>query len=373
MKSKQIWILLGIIFGLFLLILVLFPPRNTNQVGSTFGKNPDGYGAWYAYMKNKGYAIEQLQKSENKFLAKSPPAPTTLLRISPNFFNVYLSKELEKWVEDGNRIVFVGVRTPATEAPFKSTFNTAQGEVTIETRRRIPKNKPELSGLFNLYPKFLPLLSDEAGTIVWETTLKKGEIIYVVTPYLAANAYQNSEGNFPYLAHLVNAPQNRVVVDEYLHGYVEKTELVQNKGTNNWLDYLIQTPLVILVLQAGIIVLICLWAQNRRFGNIVPLKPPVRNNNLDYIDALSEVLFKSENYGFLVSKITKAEQTYIQQKLGMGSASLPPKILADSWHHQGRGSKTEIMTAFQTNRSVGGIKEVSAWLNLLARLRKSLG
>ncbi len=372
MKSKQIWILLGIIMGLLILISVLFPSTNPSQSGSTFGKNPDGYGAWYAYIKKQGYTIEQLQKSEQKFLESPPTKPTTLVRVYPELSFPYVSKELIEWLKKGNRIVLLGVRGNATKAPFRSNFNTEQGEVTIETKRRFTKEQA-----VPFPPDFSPfskwLIADREGLVVSENNIEKGKIISVVTPYLAANAYQDKPGNFAYLAYLVNAPQNRIVVDEFIHGYIDKKELVKNSETRDWLAYLSRTPLVILAVQAGIMILLCLWAQNRRFGKIVPLQSPTRNNNLDYIDALSEVLFKSENYSFLVAKINKAEQIYIQQKLGMGSASVSPKDLAESWHQQGRGSKTEILNTFQANRSVRGIKEVSNWLSRLARLRKNLG
>ncbi len=371
MKSKQIWILLGIITGLLILISVLFPPTNPSQSGSTFGKNPDGYGAWYAYMKKQGYGIEQLQKSEQNFLESPSTKPTTLVRVYPELFLPYASKELNDWVSKGNRIVLLGVRGNATKAPFKSNFNTDQGEVTIETKRRFIKEEVRAYDNYSLFGR--PLIADREGFVVWEKDIEKGKIIYAVTPYLGANAYQDKPGNFAYLAHLVNAPKNRIVVDEFIHGYVDKEELVKNSGTRDWLAYLSRTPLVILAVQTGIMILLYLWAENRRFGKIVPFQSPTRNNNLDYIDALSEVLFKSENYSFLVNKIAKAEQIYIQQKLGMGSASLSPKDLAELWYQQGRGSKTEILNAFQANRSVRGIKEVSDWLSLLARLRKNCG
>ncbi|PLS69026.1 MAG: DUF4350 domain-containing protein, partial [Cyanobacteria bacterium M5B4] len=136
MKSKKLWIIFAIVGGVLLSGLFLFPPRNQQQVGSTFGKTPDGYGAWYAYMKKQGYEIEQLQKSEDKFLSQKRSRATTLLRVYPDFSHIYISEDLGKWVRQGNRVVLVGVKTSATNAPFNSQLNTDQGQVTIETKRR---------------------------------------------------------------------------------------------------------------------------------------------------------------------------------------------------------------------------------------------
>ncbi len=361
MKSAKLWIILAIVGGVLLLGLFLFPPRSREQVGSTFGKTPDGYGAWYAYMKKQGYEMEQLQKSEDKFLAQKRSKATTLLRVYPDFTYIYIGQELEKWVRQGNRVVLIGIKTPATNAPFQGSFNTAQGVVTIETKRRRSLNDKTDS-----------LLADEYGSVVWQTDLDKGKIIFVATPYLAANAYQESEGNFAYLAHLVNAKTNTIVVDEYLHGYVDREELVENSELRDWFAYLMKTPLVIMAWQLAVILLLLLWSQNRRFGNIIPFTSPKLNNNLEYIDALSEVLFKAESHGFVVSKITKAEQIYIQQKLGLGSVLLPLSVVAASWQQQGKGSNKEIWQGLQGQNAQGGIKPLFQWLICLAILRRKL-
>ncbi|PLS67614.1 MAG: DUF4350 domain-containing protein, partial [Cyanobacteria bacterium M5B4] len=208
--------------------------------------------------------------------------------------------------------------------------------------------------------------------VVWQTDLGKGKIIFVVTPYLAANAYQKSEGNFAYLADLVNAKTNTIVVDEYLHGYVDKEELSQNSDLEDWVSYLMKTPLIIMAWQLGVILLLLLWAQNRRFGNIIPIISPRPNNNLEYINALAEVLFRAESYDFLVKKITKAEQIYIQQKLGLGSAPLPLSVVAASWQQQGKGSSKEIWQGLQGQNVQGGIKPLFQWLICLAILRRKL-
>jgi len=369
MKANRHWIILGIIGVAILLMAVLFPVRSPEQTGSTFSKTPDGYGAWYAYMKQQGYPIVQLQKDVQKFIAQAPTKGTTLVRIMPDL-PPYTDPELSDWIEQGNRLVLLGIEVPATKAPFKSSFTTDQGEVIIETKRRLTDRSPIslIKGTADQH-----LLKDAAGSVVWANDLGKGKIIYVATPYLAANAYQDSPGNFAYLAHLVNPPQNQIVVDEVIHGYLEKEELTQNAATKDWQAYLFHTPLAIIALQAVIITLICIWGQNRRFGSPIPLPTPTRNNNLDYIDALGEVLFKAESYGFLVHKISRAEQIYLQQKLGLGATPLPLATLAAAWADQGRGTYQEIMTAFAPNRSVKSMGAVANWLHDLARLRKKLG
>lgn len=379
MKAKRLWLIAVVILGSLVLLTILFPPRSTLQGGSTFSKFPDGYGAWYAYMKREGYDIQQWQKSEEKFIENLPPQPSTLLRIYPYFSYPYISDSLLKWIEEGNCVVLVGLYTPATNAPFSATFRTEQGLVKIETKRRLPLQNYKQYTYYLLPPtnknriiKSTPLLKDKFGFGGVDLSLGKGHLVYIVTPYLAANAYQDWQGNFAFLAELVRAQTHRIFVDEYLHGYIDKEQLKEERSVDDWRSYLAQTPVAVMVIQLGFILLLLIWAQNRRFGILIPLLPPVKNNNLDYINALSEVLFKARRYEFLIENIVKAEQSYLQQKLGLGTSPLSPNQIGEIWSQKTRRPPQELLRLLTVDRSSTDRQAIFNWLKLLFALRKQL-
>jgi hypothetical protein len=64
------------------------------------------------------------------------------------------------------------------------------GSVKIDTQRRAKNIKDGLLG-------------DRFGAIVWEKSIGKGQVILPLHPYLAANAYQDFQGNYEFLAQLV--------------------------------------------------------------------------------------------------------------------------------------------------------------------------
>ncbi|MCS6959912.1 MAG: DUF4350 domain-containing protein [Pseudanabaenaceae cyanobacterium SKYGB_i_bin29] len=379
MKNKRLWIVIGIIVATLVIATVLFPPRNTLQTGSTYSKFPDGYGAWYRYMKDQGYDIKQWRKSEAKFLENPPKQNATLVRVYPELSYGYVIDKLVDWVKAGNCLVMVGLFAPASNAPFDSHFATNQGLVKVETKRRLPLDNYQYYTYYRLPTieraltiKSQLLLTDKFGAVGVDISLGKGHLVYIVTPYLAANAYQDWQGNFAFLAELVRAKTNQIFVDEYLHGYMDKEELKEERNVDDWLSYLAQTPVAVMVLQLGCILLLLIWANNRRFGNIIPLFPPVKNNNLDYINALSEVLFKAERYEFLVDKIARAEQNYLQQKLGLGSSPLSLGELAETWSQKTKRPPQELLGVLHFNRSVSDIKSIFNWLKLLFALRTQL-
>jgi hypothetical protein len=285
LSQRQKILLAGLLVGL-LLLLLLFSNGTQSQrsQGSTYSRTPSGYGAWYTYMQDQGITVQRWQKPLDQL---SPPAePMTLLRISADPSERLLSDPaLSQWLKAGNRLVYLGVKAPATQAPFRRVLSHDAGSVVIETRRRW--SSPTDS-----------LLGDQYGAVIQREMVGRGEVIWVVTPYLAANAYQDFPGNFQLLAKLVQAPGKVIWVDEYLHGYKDAETLAQEVGETVW-AYLQNTPLIFLFLQGLVILVIGLWAGNQRFGPALNPQPPRLNNNLAYIEALATVLEKAESTDFV--------------------------------------------------------------------------
>ena len=286
LSQRQKVLLASLMVGL-LLLLLLFSNGTQAQLsqGSTYSRAPAGYGAWYAYLQAQGIPVQRWQKPASQL--SNQPQPLTLVRIQPNPIERPLSESLPeaKWLAKGNRLILLGVRAPATNAPFNNILTSDQGLVRIDTRRRWGA-------------KVDTLLEDQYGAIIQRQAHGQGELIWVVTPHLAANAYQSSPGNFQLLAELANTPGYPLWIDEYIHGYKDAETLAQEAGETVW-AYLQQTPLLFLFLQGLVILVIGLWAGNQRFGPALNPRPPRLNNNLAYIEALATVLEKAESTDFV--------------------------------------------------------------------------
>jgi hypothetical protein len=360
MKTQK-KLLLGII--LFSIIITIIFASNTNkiQIGSTYSKKPQGYAAWYEYMSDKGVKIERWKKPSEDLISYDNN-PITLLRIMPNFSWYYDTEEDKKILNKGNKIVILGVKELATQAKFSTMQESEYGLVKIETTRR-GKNKNTILG-------------DEYGAIAWKEKRGKGEIIKVITPYLAANAYQDYQNNFEFLAQLVIQDTQEILVDEYLHGYkdleVIKNELKQkaNYLGDNVFTYLVNTPLFTIILQSLILLIVCLWGFNQRFGQKKKLSAPKINNNQAYIEALSSVLEKAKCTNFIVEVIGKEEQLKLQKELGLEDRLLDHQTLLEAWHNKNYRSKklSNLLKLQRENSNLSNLKLLD-WLKSWQEIR----
>jgi hypothetical protein len=359
--SGKNWLWWGAIALVALLILTLLAAPNTTRTsGSTYSRAPDGYGAWYAYMAAQEPPIFRWQRPPGALLERDEDAPPmTLVRVYGGFQPWSLGWTEQNWVEQGNRLVIVGTRARVTEVPFQTMHQTDSGRVTVETRRRLqPQPEEEV------------VLEDTFGAIALRQPMGDGEVIYVVYPYLAANAYQDAPGNFAFLRNLVNRNGYEIWIDEFLHGYRDE-EVIEEEIGESWVDYLLQTPILLVLVQLGVLLVILFIAENQRFGAPTPLTHPPTNNSKAYIHALASVLHKAGSSEFVLATVGREEQRQIQRALGLGNIPLEPQELLAAWQQQTGGSPAELAQVLKLAKSNRRIADTDllAWIRKIRDLR----
>jgi hypothetical protein len=357
---------------LILLTLFIAPKSNPQISGSTFSRAPDGYGAWSAYMERQGTPISRWQKPSEAFVSSRKGTKTTFLQVNTGWLPFSFSQAEREWVQRGNTLVVLGAGTPsATEASFTTI---QEGGVRIDTGRReklTDQKSPIADGNETLFYRGEPLLRDRYGTIVWETAIGKGRVIYSITPFLAANAYQDEPGNFALLEKLVKQNGNAIWVDEYLHGYKE-AEVAQREDAQNWFIYLLKTPLLPVTVQAGVLLLVLIWASNRRFGQPVPLTELATENSSAYIKALAGVLHQANRSEFVVDVVGREEQLGIQRSLGLSDSQLvDTATLKAAWMQQ-TGRPEEELEQILPRGLHFSAQDLLAWLSRVQEIKKHL-
>jgi hypothetical protein len=352
MKRSNRWLwLTGLLLGVIIVLtLIAAPSSGKNTSGSTYGRTPDGYGAWYAFMQEQGVTIQRWQKPFDNLTTEK--SPVTLLQVKSYLTFPNLSSKEEKWVSKGNNLVMLGIREDVSEAEFSTMQQSSVGDVKIGTRRRRKARSEEKVEL-----------GDRFGAVVWQKKYGKGKVIFATTPHLAANAYQDEPGNFKYLANLVTHPNHVILVDEYIHGYKDK-DVRQKEGQGNLFSYLMQTPLFPGFIQICVVLLVLVAAKNRRFGKVKTLATPVVDNSAAYIQALAAVLQKAESSDFVVEMVGKEEQLKLQAALGLGKIPLEQGALVQEWKQQTGGKSTELaeLLKIQAQKSRIGEKQLLDWL-----------
>ncbi len=394
-RNKPVWIAAGVI-GLILLFCLWAPSQSWQTSGSTYSRAPDGYGAWYAYMQQQpGVTIERMREPLDQ-LRDRTQTPTTLLRIRPQLTDASLDDAAKQWLQAGNRLIVLGVRQPVTHARFSSLINSPSGLVKIETRRRAalkslqskspqPDPAPPATALpKTALPKTtLPRtvrLSDDNGAIVWQSPDYAG-LITAVTPYLAANAYQNQAGNFAFLANLVSQSPQPIVVDEYIHGYrpprSPTASQSQRRASNDRPDiigYLLGTPLLVVIVQAIVLIGLVVWSQNQRFGALRSVLPVPLDNSTAYIQALAGALRQANSNQFVVETVTQAELKQLQRQLGLGHQPIALADLKQAWLTQNHPATPAQIAAWQQleiaqTRKFWRDQDLAAWLQALQQVK----
>ena len=355
---------LMVIGAIVLLTIVAAPSSNRQVSGSTFSRAPDGYGAWYAYMERQGIAIQRWRKPWTDGLTRQ--SPVTFLQIDPEsesgIGSIAPGSEQERWIRSGNTLIILGAPAPATDRPFTTMQTSDRGLVKIETTRRK-----------QLGEKQDQLLGDQAGAIVWQSKLGKGRIIFASTPYLAANAYQNEPGNFAFLAQLVKQNDNAIWVDEYIHGYKEAA-IAAREGKGSWIAYMSQTPLLPILVQLGVVLLVLIWAANRRFGQPLPLTNLKPDNSEAYIQALAGVLHKAGRSEFVLDGVGKHEQLQIQKALGLGSTMVELDAIVAAWTQQTGRPAAELEQVLKARSRTQRLSEsdLLTWIKNIQLVRRGL-
>lgn len=339
-SNRRLWIFGAIaIAAIVLLTLLAAPAGNKPSSGSTYNRAPDGYGAWYAFMAERGTPLQRWQKPLEDFTRSDrQDSPATFIRIYPELLPEWFTSVLpeQQWVAQGNRLVILGVDRPVTAASFSSLQASSSGKVKIDTRRREQKAQETLLG-------------DRFGAVVWRQKIGKGEMILVSTPYLAANAYQDFPTNYNFLADLVTRSGSPIWVDEYIHGYKDKETIAAEVAQDFW-RYLSKTPLFVGLIQLFILIGVGIWAGNRRFGKPFSTAVAATDNSKAYIEALAGVLQKAGSREFIIGAIDREERRQLQQALGLEDKLLDEKVLIDAWLQQTGKSPKDLESVLRVAR-----------------------
>ncbi len=385
---KKYW-QFGLLATIVIVLLTIISAMggDPRRSGSSYNVSANGYSAWYQMMLDRGAKIDRWQKSFPK-LAKiyANRQGITLLQVNHQLERLQLTTSQIDWVKQGNTIVILGVTAPAWDLPFSTDIKSDRGDVRIETTRRFTADGPKIS-LITSNPQ-QAILSDRSGSVITQFSLDKGRIIIATTPYLAANAYQDFRPNYELLTKIVSKDSQRILVDEYIHGYVDrKSKSAAQSGNINdresdsipdksdVVDYLSRTPLLIVFINLLLGLLVLIWQQNRRFGKIITPKSPEIENSEAYIQALGGVLRQANSSEFIVQNIGKAEQLSWQKKLGLGGERLvESQLLITAWENRVKLPTEDLHFALQLTTESRRLTptELSLWLTKLQTIDRQL-
>ena len=342
-KWRRRWILVGL--GLLVLSLLVLVGAPNPQDGSTYSRGLTGYRSWYERMQQQDLPIKRWQRPYEQLSGTDQ----TLLQIWGGGQEPPKGPEqaaIRTWVEQGNTVITLFWQGRATAAPFASALESSAGLVQVETTRRHQPHKNNVA-----------LLADDYGEVVWSQPHGQGKTVETTYPWLAANVFADREANFNFLRDLAQTQGGTIWVDEWLHGYrdpgVQSEALPQDQTL---LDYLGRTPLAVIALQGGLMILVLIWGQNHRFGVPVSTTPPTPDNSSQYIQALAGTLNQAGHTEFVLGLLSVELRQILGVRLGLvasyGDQQVLPQDqqLANQWSETTGRPAQELLELLEQGR-----------------------
>jgi hypothetical protein len=389
------------VVAIVLLTIISAVGGDSRQVGSSYSISANGYHAWYQMMSSRGVKINRWQKPFSQLIQfPEYKQGIALLQVQPQLERLSLTSQQQQWVSQGNTLIVLGITAPSGEIPFQTDLASPQGNIRIETTRRFNDDIGSSKLLEKVSQEVI--LSDRSGSVITQLNLdspgerllemqtlrypqRGGRIIIATTPYLAANAYQDFRPNYELLAELVTKDRQQVLVDEYIHGYIDRDrksvidpktgKITTDDESNDVLKYLATTPLIVVFVNLLLGILVLAWQQNRRFGKVIIPKTAEIDNSEAYIQALGGVLRQANSSEFVLQNIGKSEQLSWQQKLGLGKERLvSPQSLITAWETQTQLPTEDLRSVLELMTRAHRLSpaELTSWLTKIREIDRQL-
>jgi hypothetical protein len=282
-------ILLVVLVVLVTLHTMLAPnqPNNPEEPlanRSIYNSAPTGYRAWYLASKKAGLPLLVWERSFSHL--NELPSPSTMLIVEPYAVDknsiIFGDKEVARlmyWVQQGNTLVLLDnfnrygssyvVNTLALRlAPGTDTPNTLPRTLSLPQKTILASfiHRPLYSGstlAFQHDPQALKTPLSGLPDILLDSPTHQpmmirlpygdGAVILGTTGDLGANRFLHSPANdnYQFLANLLLQEQKPVYINEFIHGYVEASDLLSY--------YQKQTPLGPIFGQLFLAFLVLLW------------------------------------------------------------------------------------------------------------------
>lgn len=260
-NSQAVGLAICIFLFLGLGYLIVKPQAPDYPPYLSFSADLDGNQAFSLLLQEKQQPVKEWRQSWRFLPQKNNQA---LVVVQP-FLDIYEGEEeaLLAWVEQGNDLIFFG------DEHSVDWLNTATKSVEDYTKSLSSIQAPKLSeepltGQVKTSLRFTGvsdddiLLHDDLGVIAYQSSCGKGRVTIFLTPQWLTNEEILKHSHFAMLWPYFQKNWSAVWIDEYHHGYQEKSGLLA----------LYPDWLIVALLQLAMALFLWLWWKGKRFGPV---------------------------------------------------------------------------------------------------------
>jgi uncharacterized membrane protein len=309
---------------------------------SSYHSTPYGTLAYYTLLEQNGVAVSRLEKPYTTL--KTAAEPGTLFVIAPPVKYNPSQEEFEglnKWVESGGLLIIIDreislkigddLDVETSHADISSYVKPLQPTKYTRGVRRLSVSR--FASHLKVESRSATLqIGDNQGTIVADAKAGRGRIVLITDPFIVANNGIGEEDNLALALNILeDRPPGGVAFDEYHHGYGVQGLI----GSGGLLGYFKGTPVLWMIVQAGLITLLFVYTRGRRFARPLPLGRERRTTNLEFVSSMATITRLARATGLAMESIYSEFRRSLCRY-----SNLPPSVetskLADAVSRRGK-------------------------------------
>jgi hypothetical protein len=327
-----------------------FPNRSSYHAG------PTGLRALFDYLSESGHKVIRWRETPHKLLGDSGKVVDTFVVVGQVKipFTQEEQDSLSEWISQGGRFVLVDrdfdmddpghwkfkkkafdfpnidtnpgdsaqmtdtvtalkpvqptVLTTEVESVLPSRFAT---RLLIETATSETKETDDDDAALKPILRSAPVvhIADENGALLIDYAYGQGRIVILTDPYLVSNNGIKLNDNLRLALNVLTARGGLVAFDEYHQG--------RGVTGNALATYFAGTPVMPLVAQIGLLILLILWSNARRFGRPLPLAGVDRRSTLEYVASMAELQERSRAFDLAIENIYTRTRRVLARLAGL--------------------------------------------------------
>ena len=325
--DKKILLAAGAVFLLLIMLAALLvkPMGEDNTPPTTYSAGSRGAKAAYLLLGEMGRDVERYRHSPvelDDFLN------TTLIIADPSEHPTPAEREaLERFVREGGRLIATG-----PNAAWVLPENNIRPNVTISD---IPPDWEEFSALaasditlaapkITMSPRAFwaspdsafALYGTKAAPVVVRYPYGEGTILWWADAAPLTNAGITESGNLEFFISCLGEKENRILWDEYFHGYRQST-----KGAPG-----LAALLIGFMIQSALLVITAIWTFSRRSGPLRPQFEESRLSPLEFTETLGNLYHRARAASVAVDICRQRFIYLLSGRLGISPNDTPERI-----------------------------------------------
>ena len=356
---------------------------------STYHNGPTGLRALHDFLSESGYKVIRWREAPKKLRDESGKLVTTFVVVGETQipFSEADKNSLRDWVAEGGRLVLIDrklealapelsrgkfrgnvLEVPSTEVDpanssqmtehvtalhpvqptvltnsvqtvmpsrYASRLRVSFPEKTDESEDKAPPVKPTFGygprkpetknpppSLPNVSPAapVVHIADSSGGALLIDYAYGAGKIVILSDPYIISNGGIKLNDNLQLAINTITARDGVIAFDEYHQG--------RGVTENAFAAYFAGTPVLALAGQVGLLVLLLLWTNARRFGRPLPLPQVDRRSSLEFVASMAELQERSRAFDLAIENIYTRTRRVLARMAGLDYNSSRTEIAA---------------------------------------------